>query len=433
MESITYNITYESLLEAYYNTNISTDSATEFGINVEVELYKLKDEIQKGVYTPSPSIAFIITDPKQREVFAAAFRDRVVHHWICLRIEPLLESVFINTSFNCRKDKGTLAAVKYAQEMVRAHSDNYTKDCYVVKLDLKGFFMSINRKLLWNYIESFIKNKYKADDLNILLYLLKVTILNAPEKNCIIRGSITDWIGLDDSKSLFKNSEDEGLPIGNLPSQMLGNFLLNLIDHIIVEILLIDLCRYVDDYLMIDEDKQKLLNAIPIIEERLSTLAGVKVNKNKFYCQNCKKGFKFLGAVIKWNTIIPTKRVIGNLYKKIHKFNSLVEKNPKIIYVLQEKFVQILNSYYGLIVHYSSYKIRKEIVNLIDKRWSKVIYITSDYKTFKVRKSIKKRERIKRKLLNIRKYENKRNAKITSSGYESKNSKRCRVKKDEKV
>jgi len=69
-------------------------------------------DVHNRTYEMSPSICFIVTRPKKREVFAADFRDRVIHHVIMQRLEPLFEDRFIDDNYNCRKNKGVLYGVK---------------------------------------------------------------------------------------------------------------------------------------------------------------------------------------------------------------------------------------------------------------------------------------------------------------------------------
>ena len=117
-----YHISLESLFEAYWDcrkNKARTMSASEFEVHYESNLIELHREITTGAYTQRPSITFVITKPDYREIFASHFRDRIVHHWIRQRIEPLFEEQMIPTTFNCRKGKGTLAAQKYAEQAIR--------------------------------------------------------------------------------------------------------------------------------------------------------------------------------------------------------------------------------------------------------------------------------------------------------------------------
>ena len=107
-------------------------------MDYESKLIALRDRINNRTYQPGKSICFVVTRPRYREVFAAAFEDRIVHHWIALRLEPLFEQVFSPRTFNCRKGKGQLYGVKMLYNDIIICSQNYTRDCYIMKLDLQG-------------------------------------------------------------------------------------------------------------------------------------------------------------------------------------------------------------------------------------------------------------------------------------------------------
>ena len=78
--------------------------------------------------------------------------------------------------------------------------------------------MSIHKPTLYRKLEQFIYNKYKEEDIDILLYLVKKIVLNNPELNCIKRSPPRMWKGLPKNKSLFTINKDYGVPIGNLTS-----------------------------------------------------------------------------------------------------------------------------------------------------------------------------------------------------------------------
>lgn len=121
----------------------------------------------------------------KREIFAADFRDRVVHHLIAHRLVPLLEEKFIDDSYSTRKGKGTLYGIERVEEHIRLCSENYTRDCYILKIDIRSFFMKISKRRLYDLTEELLHERYGGNDLAILLYLLRETIFNRPEKNCI--------------------------------------------------------------------------------------------------------------------------------------------------------------------------------------------------------------------------------------------------------
>ena len=400
MENATGNIgvSYDDLLQAYMDCRHNkrgTHNAIAFEINYEANLLALRDEINSRTYSPDRSIAFIITKPVQREIFAADFRDRIVHHWIALRIEPLLEQAFISESFNCRKGKGTLAGIKCLHEMIREKSENYTRDCWVLKYDLKGFFMSINRQKVTDKLCRFIEERYDGEDKPTLIYLCRQVLLNAPEENCIIKGSRSEWNGLSADKSLFTVPKGYGLPIGNLTSQLIANFLLNDADHYLKEELGLSIVRYVDDTATVGCDKAAMLAAMPAIREYLWESAGAKVHPKKFYLQHYTKGVSFIGAVVKRERIYLANRSLGNAYKRLHKFNELAAENPDFAKRNAEYFTSCINSFLGLMRHCNAYALRRDYIDAISPEWRKVVYPDKDFTKLIIKKRFKPRERIK--------------------------------------
>lgn len=388
-----YNISLESLFEAYWDCRKNksrTVSASEFEVNYESNLIELHREITMGVYTQRPSITFVITKPDYREIFAAHFRDRIVHHWIRQRIEPLFEQQMIPTTFNCRKGKGTLAAQMYVAQAICDVSANYTRDCYIMKLDVKGFFMSIDRQRICDKVSRFVADRYHEDDADTLQFLLQKVLLNAPEKNCSRRGDLSLWRYIKPHKSLFTNGEGKGLPIGDLIVQMAANLLLDDTDHFITETLGITMARYVDDMVLISDSKQRLLDAVPMIREYLQQTAGVMLHPDKFYLQHYTKGVKFIGAVIKRSRSYVSNRTVNNAFCSIRKFN---RKD-----VSPEDFVASLNSYLGIMRYHASYNIRKRLTKAIAPEWCQTITIDRNCNKAMVKPSRRFRNRIKRKV-----------------------------------
>jgi len=148
-------IELDDLFDAYVECRKNkrkTINAIDFEVDYERELILLWNKINDKAYEPKKSIAFIINNPVKREIFAADFRDRIIHHLIIKKLNPLFEKEFIFDSYSCRVGKGTLFGVKRADKFIRRCSENYTKDCFVLKQDISGFFMHINKKILFEKI-----------------------------------------------------------------------------------------------------------------------------------------------------------------------------------------------------------------------------------------------------------------------------------------
>jgi retron-type reverse transcriptase len=155
------------LFQAYFDARKNkrnTINALAFEKHLEANLFALASEIIERRYSPKPSICFIVDKPVKREIFAADFRDRVIHHFIYNYISPIFEKSFINDSYSCRKGKGTHYGINRIDHFIRSCSQNYNKDCYILKLDIKGYFMAMNKLLLFDKVKNeLIRNKNKVD------------------------------------------------------------------------------------------------------------------------------------------------------------------------------------------------------------------------------------------------------------------------------
>lgn len=295
------------LFTAYYcarKNKRNTSSQVRFERNLSDNLMRLYDDIESGRYRVGRSMCFVIRDPVLREVFAASFRDRIVHHLLYNWLMPIFEPTFIYDSYSCREGKGTLFGIKRLEHHIRSCSDNYRRECYVLKLDIEGYFMNISRQRLYDVIESRLL-KYSSKhsvpfDLPLALRLLSQVIFNEPTKGCYRKGSIHDWDALPHTKSLFYASSGCGLPIGNLTSQLFSNIYLSSLDEYIKRGLK---CRhygrYVDDFYIVGNSRAELLQVIPQIRNFLSHELRLRLHPRKMHLVQVQKGVPFLGAIVK--------------------------------------------------------------------------------------------------------------------------------------
>lgn len=389
----TLNFT-EELFDAYFDcrrNKRNTINALAFEKHFEHHLFKLKEEILNSSYQPGRSIAFIVNKPVKREIFAADFRDRVVHHWLINKLNPHFEKEFIFDSYACRTAKGTHLGIKRVNNFIRECSNNYTTDCYFLKLDIEGFFMHINKDFLFVWLHQFIKEKYEAADKELVIELCRKIIFNDPPKNCVIKGSKEDWNGLPYNKSLFHSPTGCGLPIGNLSSQVFANFYMNRFDHYIRKELGIRFYgRYVDDFIIVHPDKDFLKSLIPIISGFLLSNLQLTLHPKKIYLQHYSKGVKFLGTVIKPNRIYIANRTKGNFYAAIQKQNVPI-KNGTPGKEVTSNFLSSMNSYLGIMKHYKTYKLRKRMLfKNLHVGWWNHVYLSGG-----VRKFVLKQKQVK--------------------------------------
>ncbi len=381
----TPGVTLAELLEAYYScrrNKRNTMNALSFEVDYESELMALRDEINSGCYVPGRSVAFVVDKPVKREIFAADFRDRVVHHLIINKLNPLFERAFIFDSYACRVGKGTLFGIRRVETFIRRCSQNYSRDCYVLKLDIRGFFMHINAYKLFLRLSDFIDDRYEGADSVLLKNLCEIVLMNKPSENCVIRGKPSDWDGLPKDKSLFHSPLDCGLPIGNLSSQVFANFYLNIFDHFVKHDLGMKYYgRYVDDFVLVHESQEYLASLIPVIRTFLSDELALELHPKKIFLQHYSHGVRYLGAVIKPNRVYVGKRTKSNFYDSIMRHNAVVAEHVPSS-AERAAFRASMNSYLGVMGHFDTRRLRRSMVGQHVRGWWKYAHTNGDVTKF---------------------------------------------------
>ena len=369
---------------------------TLFRLHQEEVLPMLAVVVKDRTYLPQASECFIVLFPKLREIFAAHFLDRVVQHWITLRIEPLLEELFISTgdvSFNCRKGYGTLRAIRKFASDVEEVTCGWAMDAHIGRYDILSFFMSINKNRLWGMLETFIKERYHGDDKDTLLWLSEITVKHRPQDNCIRKGDLSLWYRLPSHKSLFTM---DGMAIGNITSQLLANFFLNPFDAWAVKWCMERggrYCRFVDDMVIILPRKEDVvvfsMEARIFLEREL----GLTLHADKVYIQHASKGVKFIGAVIKPGRTYLSNRTVGRMVDMLRNFErtcaSVPRKGADINLCRKlEQGVSSCNSYMGFLIHHATYGLRRRVYGEMKSFW-RVAFASKGFGHIVLRKKFK--------------------------------------------
>jgi retron-type reverse transcriptase len=270
--------TFDNLLAAFYKARIGkrkNPNVAAFEVNLEWELLRLSEELRTGTYRPGPYRTFFIHDPKKRMISAAPFRDRVVHHALCNVIEPLFEPTLIADTYANRQGKGTHAGIRRCQQFAR-------RSRYVLKADIRKYFPSIDHELLKGIIARKIKCRRT-------LRLIDLIIDNSNPQE-----EVYDYFPGDD---LFTPVlRKKGLPMGNLTSQFFANLYLSPLDHFVVEELRMPgYVRYVDDFVVFQQDKSALHEAARRINGFLNQQLRLKLHPLKTAVFPTKDGITFLG------------------------------------------------------------------------------------------------------------------------------------------
>lgn len=319
---------------------------------------KLYVELNNMTYKPGKSTAFLVPKPVLREVICSLFRDRIVHHILKIKFFDLFEQEMVDDAYACRAGKGAEYGIRRLREKVESISDGYTRETFALTGDMRGFFMSINRQLMYHVVEYTIRRRYHGDDIEFWLWLWKIVILTPPEENCVRRGDQKLWDALPAHKSIFK-SKGRGLAIGNLPSQMLENLLLSSFDKWVIGRMRsfglddhdFGYGRYVDDFYFVCTDKTILLKVYSEARVYLKAHLDLTLHPSKFYLQEVRKGVRFCGAIVKPGRVYARNRTIHHLFEVIREWNTDPSTETK-------SYVRRINSYFGLLAHRDSYAIR---------------------------------------------------------------------------
>lgn len=366
----------ETLQEAFIDCCRGKSSSQQFQEYIPIaneDLDLLTTELIEGTYKPGTSTCFLVKYPKLREVFAAAFRDRIIHHWICMRLVPHFEELnenIGNVTHNCRVGFGTRSAVDSVYSAIKDVTFNYGQDAFIFRGDLVGFFMSLPQRRMCNQLVEFAQSQYHGDYKNLLIWLLEVVVMHRPEMNCVFNSSPKDWSGLAHNKSLFRTGEGRGAPIGNLTTQLFANFFMSDFDAYMMDLIAqlkargvkSAYHRFVDDFIIVCNDKQSLQWLIRAAEIKIKAMDLV-MHKDKRYFQPASHGTLFVGSYLKNGRIYLSNRTLGRFRDKVVAIERFLQQPAKEItsYDL-DHILATLNSYLGFCKDRKTYRLRRRIM-----------------------------------------------------------------------
>lgn len=327
------SFSFQELVQAYFDcrkNKRNTPSALKYEQNLERNLISLYDDLSDGSYTPGKSICFVVTRPKAREVWAADFRDRIVHHLLYNHVAPRFYASFIHDSCACIPGRGTLYAAKRLESKIRSASQNWSRPTFYLKCDLANFFVSIDKHVLQTQLEKRITEPFWMALTNTILW-------HDPRQNFELRGAAHLMNRVPQHKRLTNQPAHLGLPIGNLSSQFFANVYLDALDQYAKhKIKAKHYIRYVDDFILLHNSADWLNDALTKITNWLPTTLGAKLNNSKTILQPVARGVDFVGHVIKpWHTTT-RKRTVN---EALSRMASASEKD----------FYTTTNSYFGLL------------------------------------------------------------------------------------
>ena len=237
------------------------DSVVGYELHAPQHTHALRESIYNGTYKISPYQIFTIYEPKKREIVATRIADRHVQMALCTGglYDDIVEH-FIADNGACQIGKGTDYTINRLKKHMSKHYRDHGKDGWILKMDVHHFFPSTRHDVAKAAIRKRVSDP----------------------RACQMVCDVIDSFG-----------GDVGIGLGSQISQLVELSALDDIDHFIKERLRIKhYVRYMDDMIIIHEDKEYLKYCLGEIEKKLSEI-GLELNK-KTTMYPLKQGAKFL-------------------------------------------------------------------------------------------------------------------------------------------
>jgi len=300
---------------------------SKFELNLENNLCELSNLLISGRWRPDIYKEFSVCDPKLRKIHKASVRDRVLYQAVYRILYQIFDPSFIFHSYSSRNSKGVYAGINSLEKYISKVSKNHTKPCCILKCDIRKFFDSIDHNILFNFISKKISDKN-------LLSLVKQIICS------------------------FEKTQNKGLSLGNVTSQLFSNIYLNALDqHVKHKLKVKNYVRYCDDFVLVSPSKIFLDVCLEKIKIFCKEELFLDIHPNKIVFRKALNGIDFLGYVM-----LPHRRVLRTKTK-----NRLLKKltNLKMLFddglVKKEYVEQVVQSYLGLLSHCKGEEIIQQI------------------------------------------------------------------------
>ncbi|MBX7243578.1 MAG: RNA-directed DNA polymerase [Bacteroidia bacterium] len=312
----------DNLYWAYWKAKRGKSQKPEvvaFGASLDANLQNLREEVVSGKVNVGEYHYFTIYDPKERQICAASFKERVLHHALMNVCHPFFEKQQIYDSYACRLEKGTYKALDRAKRFSAQYA-------YFAKLDVRKYFETLDHSILKNLLSQIFKDK------QLLLILFQII----------------------DS---YENAPNKGIPIGNLTSQYFANHFLSKADHFVKETLKIKpYVRYMDDMILWGEDIALLKQKVKALQNYLETV--LKCELKPVVMNKIEKGLPFLGYVIWKEKITLAKRSKTRFRQKLKRLDALLDAEKITQTEYQRKILPLL----AFIQKASSFLFRKIVI-----------------------------------------------------------------------
>lgn len=364
----------DDMIKAYKKARVNkrrSDDQVDFELHWQHNVAELWRDVNNRTLRPT-AYTFVTLKPRPREIFACDMAMRVVHHYIDMRLRPIIEARLTDRTFNNRKGYGQTAAINQLITDIYDMSKGFTHDAWIIKIDLKGYFPNANQNIVHEQLERLVSESYFGEDKEDLLYMIKCAVFSYPTRHCYRKSELWKWDKwIETEKSLFSKPLGIGAAIGHLIWQNAMNYYLNDIDHWMIDECGLKYMRFVDDMVIVTDNKEVVLSMLPEIRRRLAHY-GCEMHPKKFYCQHYTKGVEFLGSHIKLDRVYPNKNLYGKAVVCIHNQNGGVNTERL------NNFLSSVNSYFGIMKTRNGYGLLRNLYDKINDKWRWYIEFDKD-------------------------------------------------------
>lgn len=259
-------IGFEALYSSMFRTKkgvLWKDSVAAFYHRGVERTDKLAQQLHDGSYKASPPKQFTITSPKRREIASIAYRDRVYQRSLNDNVVyPVMTRRFIFDNYACQAGKGTDPARDRLKEFLRKHYRRHGPDGWVAQFDIHGYYPNMKHS----------------------------------EAESLFQKHLPNW-AFERVRRILREqyAGDTGYNPGSQLVQIAGISMLDELDHFIKERLRMKLyLRYMDDLIIIRENREALEKARDAVAEKLARI-GFELNPVKTRIYPLGEGIPFLG------------------------------------------------------------------------------------------------------------------------------------------
>lgn len=285
-----------------------------FERDLMTNLLSLQESLAEEWYEHGDYHAFVVSDPKRRQIHKASVRDRIVHRAVYRNLYPYFDKRFIFDSYSCRSGKGTHRAVDRFRCFGRKASRNHRKTVWVLKCDIRTFFASIDHSVLLAILNRAISDRRT-------MHLISKIV----------------------SSYSANSTPGVGLPLGNLTSQLFSNVYMNEFDQFMKHVLKVKYyIRYADDFVLISHNRRYLEQILPLLRDFLTRELRLELHPKKIELRTFASGADFLGWVH-----FPRHRVLRTTTKRRVLRSLSDDPSPGAV-----------ASYLGLLKHGDTYRLR---------------------------------------------------------------------------